>query len=687
MSIFKKPDLKKLQSYVMDAKYALRASRALSWVDSIAVDGQILSPEEESFMRESGVEPIDINRIFPVVNLLMGTQAVNKSNIIAKGRTTEDSDVGKLATEGIRFVLDQNLGQLSISRAFEDQIKAGFGFVGVGLNDDPREERVAVRYVPWTECYWDPFADPWLNPRTCRYFFKEKWVDLDFLIAHFPSKKQELKEAYKVGSSSKFSGKGDFFEDEADFIENSRFLYGSQVDTSRKRMKPVEIYYSVMEECLFGVLPGDRVVEIKKEMNESEVYSIFKSCVAIKPATVRKMRVCTFVGDVILQDMETPFYHDLFPFAPFVGYLDSANLPYGVVRQVLGQAKEVVKRRSMALALLKAKSVEIEEDAVPDKPNKESALQQIYDEAQKLDSFFVLKSGGLSHGKFRTTPLSGLANDQFAILSQSEREISEISGPNKEAMGYHSNATSGVALERRQAQAATVTAPLYEHYNISLNTIGTLILSTIQKEWAAEKVLRVTDDMSGTEKFVVLNKKIQEADGSYRIENNISQGKFDIIISRAPLTDTVREQYINLISEWVKKSPPQIIPFLIEMAFELSDLPNKEELMTKIRPALGLSSGDEELSEEELMMLQQQKEIQAKEEEKQAFHKEMLEKMALEANQLENLEKKAKVEKLIAEVRKIDSEIDIKKLKQSIVNEEAGIKAFEKGVKLGERGI
>ena len=89
--------------------------------------------------------------------------------------------------------------------------------------------------------------------------------------------------------------------------------------------------------------------------------------------------------------------------------------------------------------------------------------------------------------------------------------------------------------------------------------------------------------------------------GEITLRNNITQGKFDCVVSEAPATDTVREQHLNMLIEWVKKSPPEIIPYLMNAAMELSNLPNKEQLMARIRPILGIEGGDDHnLSPEEV---------------------------------------------------------------------------------------
>jgi len=87
--------------------------------------------------------------------------------------------------------------------------------------------------------------------------------------------------------------------------------------------------------------------------------------------------------------------------------------------------------------------------------------------------------------------------------------------------------------------------------------------------------------------------------GEIQLKNNVTQGKFDCVVSEAPATDTVRERYMEMLIEWVKKSPPEIIPYLMNTAMEISNLPNKEELMARLQPLLGINPQESDMSSEE----------------------------------------------------------------------------------------
>ena len=562
-------------------------------------DGVQWDDQAASAAVDAGVEMLTINRTFPVINLILGTQVINKFDVQAKARTGDDSELSQTMSEALQFVMDQSDGQFIVDQAFKDAIVPGFGCMSPGFNADPRKEKVRVSYRDWTEIWWDPFATPWFSPMDCRYVFHQKWMDLSALQALFPKKEKDLDDYFGDLTGGVKQEWSSIFDDEANEVEQeTKVLSGSEwADGRRHRVRPVEIWYTVFEPAWFGCFPDGRAIELREDMPPESQYQIVQAAQEVVSAVIRRVRVATFLGDILLQDTPSPYPHDQFPFIPFIGYIDRYKHPFGVPRQIRDQDIEVNKRRSMALSLLSKRRVTVEEDVVTGE-NQAAALQTLYTEANKPDGFLVVSSGGLH--KIEIQEHQALANSQVSILQQSEAEIQQISGANAEQMGYQSNAQSGRAIEKRQSQGATITAPLFSNLRRSMKMLGEQVISLIQGSWTGEKILRVTDRLSGAEKFVSINQPVEGPGGSIILKNNITQGKYDLVVSDAPATDTVREKNMELIIEWIKKSPPDIIPNLINLAFEMSDIPNKEQVLAKMRPILGVNPEDEDLTAEEI---------------------------------------------------------------------------------------
>ena len=111
--------------YVEEARAASRDWRAKSWRDHEMYDGDQWTPEDRQRAVDAGIDPLTINRIFPAINLILGSQELNRANIIAKARTAKDGQIAEIMTEALAFVLDQNDGQYRIGQAFKDAVIPG----------------------------------------------------------------------------------------------------------------------------------------------------------------------------------------------------------------------------------------------------------------------------------------------------------------------------------------------------------------------------------------------------------------------------------------------------------------------------------------------------------------------------------------------------------------------------------
>lgn len=671
--------LKTWAAYVEEAHLASRDWRSDSWTDMEMYDGKQWTDEDEKNAIAAGIDPITINRTFPTVNLILGSQVNNRYDITAKARTSKDSEMSQTMSESIKFVMDQNNGEAHVATAFRHQAIAGLGYVFVGQNRDPRKEIISVKDRDWKEIFSDPYADPWADAESCRYMFHQRWVDLDVLQSAYPDKKSELENMY--GTLTETSRETySYYGDQAEEVEDMRQAAAGVpwADNKRRRVRPVEIWYTKPEQVTFAVFDDGRVIEITDSMHTMEQYQLIRHAQEVVTATVKRMYTGTFVSRVVLQDeTRSPFAHDQYPFVPFVGYLDRFGFPYGIPRQIRGQDIEVNKRRSMALAMLKSRRI-LAEDGIAD---TKEAMDNIHKEANKLDGVVIVKNGSLTGGRIKIEENAHRLEPQVGMGQQAEKEIQEVSGVNGETSGYKTNVTSGIALQEKQQQSATVTAPLFDNLRRSKKQLGELIVSNIQSTWTRPKILRVTDRLTGADKFLEINKRTDQG-----VKCNVTEGRYDTVVSEAPRSSTVRERNINLIIEWVKKSPPEVIPHLMGVAFEMSDLPNKEQFLEKIKPLLGQDPLEEDMSAEDRkakllqeLQAQQQQQAQQAELEQEGIN------LELNKKRLEN----AKIE---AEIAKIKSDIQVKTADAEIKADDHHMKqsdfvmdSTKKSMKLGEQ--
>jgi hypothetical protein len=686
----KEIDAKKLNNWVKESHWASSEWRAESWRDEEMVDGGEAqwTQEDADEADDAGIRRITINRTFPTINYITGYEILNKFETVAKGRTKYDTDLSQIVTEGIKYVLDQNGGEFLISEAFRDQIVPGFGCLSPCLNTDPRKESLAIKKRDWKETYWDVFAKPWFTPESCRYVFTQRWMDLEDLKAMFWEKRNEIDDKFRDLSGSYTEDYSDYFGDEANLVEEEKRLLASidWAENERKRIRPVELWYAVHEPSFFAVFPDGRAIELNNDRQDVlEQYSLVQSAQQVVASVVRKIKVVSFVDDLILMHSNSPYPHDQYPFIPFIGYLDRWGFPYGVPRQIRGQDEEVNKRRSMALKMLNSRRIVAEKGAAKD----EEERQQQYEEAQKFDGYVVVENDSLSAKRFQIVDEAQLSAPQLAILQSDEQEIREITGQITPGIITKSNPISGRAIDKSEASTVVPsTASIFQNMRRSLKMMGEQVVANMQGFWTHEKVLRITDNFTGSQRFEVLNEMVVDENGGVvEVKNNISQSRFDLVVSEAPQTDTIREKNLELLIETAKKSPPEAIGTLMIAAFELSSLPNKEQLLLKLKPLLG---GDP--TEEDMTPTQLKQKVLAELEAQRAEQSQMQElakadaKLELLNKEIDIYKKQAEIERLRAEAVKKLADVDLNRGRVLIEQQKADTEEAEAVAEIAKIG-
>ncbi len=639
--------IEKLLSWVHEAQQSFYTWRKDSWEDYEFRDGVAWKAADVQKLQSKGIKALTINRVFPILELVYGHFLTNQLDIEAKGRTFADSELSQVMAEGIQFIIDQNTGHEKQAAAFRDAITAGFGCISTGFNHDPRKEKIALRYHNWHSMWWDPYAPPWFDKEQCRYVFTANWTDLDDLIALFPEFAREIQESAQALSDNSTGATGNSVQDEGSFIEDyKRFLAGNMwTNQERRRVRPVEMWYAVSTPAWFAIMADGRVIDLDQIPSPQGQYQAIQQAREVVQAVVKKTRVAIFLGELLLQDCWSPYVHDEYPFIPYVGYTDRFGFPFGIPRQIKEQSMEVNKRRTMALALLNNRRVIIEEGAVEDET-------RAYQEANRVDGYIVTKQGKLDRVQIKE--MSDLVPAQLGMLQQSEREISEISGSADRLMQQDLRRVAGTALETQYNATQTSAASLMANVKHSNQLLGMQLCSLIQSEWTGEKVLRITDRATGAEKFVQINQAAQGV-----IKNDITQASFDIVVSSRPATDTVREKNMELLLAAVHKSPPEAVGPLLNLAFELSNFPNKEALLAQIRQATGQTAINDELSAEERKQQEQeqaQRQQQQQEEERQ--QQQLLAALQQDSIKAKTEEARARAMRALVEAQAVKQRVD-----------------------------
>lgn len=559
------------------------------------VDGEQWTQEEKDELEGRGQPAMVFNLVGTTIRWITGTEKRTRVDYSVVGRGKEDSDSAENKTALLKYLNDANRGGYHRSRAFEDTCGAGIGWLEVGIRGDQGEEPLFERYESWRNVWHDRMSvEP--DMRDGRYIFRAKWVDLDTAKVYFPEHADALELAAEDHENY-------YADDEfgIDSVENNQQTAVSSAAAGnasgmRQRVRLVECWYKEAQSCqvMKGPGPYNRAVfnaddPLMARHSESEEAELV-------PAIRQVMRIMIFVSGrenaagQMLHDGKSPYWHNRFPLIPIWGYRRKRNnLPYGPVENLIDPQVDLNKRRSKAIFILSTNQVVMDKGAVDD-------VNILAEEVARPDGIIEKNPGK----ELRIEKDKQLAQQHVNLMDQDAKFIQMVGGVTDENLGRQTNAISKVAIETRQDQGTTVTADLFDNLRLAMQLAGELKLSLLEQYYDEEKVVRIIGERGKVE-FKTMN-----ADPG----SSIVATQADFIVDEQAFNKSERRARTEQLFSTIAKLPPEIGIKLLDVAYDMSDEPQREELVARIRQINGMQDNDHEPTPEEIQAMEEEKQAQ-----------------------------------------------------------------------------
>ncbi len=594
-----KVDAKKVFSWYQEARDKSASWRQQAAVDCGYYDNEQWTTEEKDALAARGQAAIVINRIKPTIDLVLGTETRSKVEFKAAPRTEQHVKDAEIITETMKHGMDANQAEFLCSSAFENQVKAGWGFLELSKNDNPFGDPVKISFVPRCDLLWDPYAKEY-DLQDAKYIIRRKWMDLEEAIALFPEHEDVLRQAVtdeqqEVGKIQPYQGT----EDQPDRVgviswDNPEIGSTDWLDTERQRVMLIECWYKVPAEIF--VISNEVTGDVDEFDPQKHLDDLMMPGSKVFKARTRKVRLQITAGPNTLDDSQSQYQTggnggQLYPFIPFWGYrTDKDGSPYGIIRQLRDSQDEINKRRSKAIHLLNSRKIIAESDSLD---LKENDWYKVKEEAGKPDGQILLKPGfGQSGKRFEIESGAALADAQYRFEEEAKGEISQIAGVPEEMLGQETNAKSGKAIIARQVQGTTMLGKLFDNYRRSRQLLGQMLFAFIQQFYSQSMTLRITDKQGGWE-FQEINKLVSDGQQVF-IQNDISKAKCDIVIDEQVYHSTIRQALMEQMTAMVGSLPPDIGLMLLDMVVSYSDLPQKDEMVQRIQQIQKMMMGQQQ---------------------------------------------------------------------------------------------
>lgn len=565
--------------------------------------------EDAQVLRDRGQVPLVYNVISSSINWVIGTEKRGRSDYKILPRRKDAGKPAERKTQLMKYLSDVNRSPFHRSRAFEDAVKVGIGWIESGVQNEDDGEPVYNRYESWRNILWDS-ASTEKDLSDCRYIFRTKWVDLDIAEAIFPERIGTLRESADSHRSYGLDADGDDPMDSHEDSLNSYTAASGAINRHvRRRVRLIECWFRKPTQVK-RLVGGEFTGEIYDEKDPAPGHKEqVESGEAVPQArTMMRTHVAIFCSTGMLYFHESPYRHNQFPFTPIWCYRRGRDgLPYGMIRSMRDMQEDINKRASKALHILSTNKVIMDEGAVED-------LDEFIEEVSRPDAVIVKKGGK----ELVINAERELAPAHLDLMSRSISMIQSLSGVTDENMGRATNATSGKAITARQEQGSMTTAGIFDNLRFAAQIHGEKELSLIEQYFSDQKQFRITN-MRGTPEYITINDGLPE--------NDIIRTKADFVISDADWRASVRQaQTEELFALLQQLAPvaPQVGLVMLDLLVEGMDIAQREEIVKRIRQITGMRDPDaEEMTPEE-----QQAEMQKQQAEAQQAELQMRDAMA-----------------------------------------------------------
>ncbi len=608
-------------------------------------DGNQLDADTLQAMRDLGMAPIIENLTAPTIDAVLGLEA--KTRLDWKVSSNADEDFAEVA-EAMNYRMKQaeteSMADRACSDGFAAQVKAGLGWVEVAREHNPFRYPHRVEYVHRNEVYWDmrgkrPDTTDW------RYLVRKRWHDVDVLQKVFPKHKDTLLMSCNGWSGfdptmliegGRSTGLAmDFARERGWTIEEQEWR-----DTYRNRLCLAEVWYRRWVRVHVMTTPDGRAIEFDRK-NRDHVEAVAYNMVQVRPALVTKVRLAWFVGPHRLADMATPYKHDKFPYVPFFGKReDMTGVPYGLIRAMKPLQDEINARNTKMIWLLAAKRVTMTEGVTKDSP------ETVRREAARPDAMHILSAKEMQKpgAVFKVETDFQLNSQQYSALQDKRQSLKNVAGVYASFEGNQQGNISGIAANTLVEQSTQTLAEIFDNFQFARRQVGDLLLSLIIEDIGEKETeVRIDNEINGA-KSIILNAR---QDGSGLLTNDVQRARLKTALSDVPSTASYRSQRLMALTEITKSLPPQYQGLVLDFVMAATDLPERGEIVKRLRKALQLGEGEPPKTEEEAAAMA---EAQAQQEEVAAMQK--------RAADLDLAEREAKVGKTHAEAARAQAQAE-----------------------------
>lgn len=471
---------------------------------------------------------VTINKIKPLVDFLSGVEIQTRFQFAFRshsGREQDDRLAKALTHLGYFIQEDQNIPYQS-SLKFRDCLITGIGWSQLYKD----HHGITYESVHPFNVVFDP-DDLSPNLENMQFVGRMRWLPVEEAKRLWPKEKAYFEslfaQAPQVGSST-----GELGMRQSTAVD----MYTSGDGGTGSRVLVVEVQYKDYKDAYQGFDQQGLMFEtFSKQMAwELDPKGSFQK---IPAAQIQRV---LYTGDCLLESGPLrPVIPNLpdFTYMPVVwSRRTSDGVPNGWIAGMKDVQREMNYRRAKLINNLSSFRAEVDADALPG-----LTVEQIRDELKRPDSVLIKTPNSLLNIQSNMP----LAQGQFEMLMQADRELQQVSGIHDDALGKPTNAESGVAIEKRQVNSVESQRFAFDNLKYAKKREACLLLSYLQGGGDTFMEVQILDD---EEQESILLNVVRMINGQRIVLNDVRTLPLGVYVEETQNKSTAEEQQANLIA-------------------------------------------------------------------------------------------------------------------------------------------
>ena len=545
------------------------------------VAGRQWSAEDREAMQASQRQPIEFNRVGPIVDAICGMEVNNRQAVRFRPRTMGDIAINERLTDLADWARDEAQAEDEESAAFRDAVICGRGVTETRIDfEEEATGKIVIDRRDPLESFVDPAATK-ANFTDARYMGTFRDIDIGEAEAMFPGKWwSDLHAGWAKASDVHDGGRGD----KADYPAETR---PALMDDERRprTVRIVQIQWWERQREWLLALPGAEVMR----MNDSdwqmmqEQLKVDHGALRAQPVWTRRYRQAFLGAHHILtpagsaNDTASPAIQtiDGFSLCWITARSDATRrVHYGVVRPMFDPQMLANKMLSQVLHILNtnAKGGLMAEKTAFSNPR---AAERDWADPSKIVLF---NDGALAGGRVRERSAPPMPPALPALQEFSISSIRDVVGVNVEMMGAADRAQAASLEYQRRQSAMSILAPLFDGLRRYRKTQGHALIAALKK-LPPGVLVRVVGDPNTPNRA----KGFAPFDPiAFGLGDDAA--RYDVIVDEAPASPNNKELTWSALQPFMGQLASN--PKAIEVALKYSPLPQAaaQELSAALAP-------------------------------------------------------------------------------------------------------